>query len=663
MFDEPVERLDLLPALVRYLDHSAQLASIQTALDTVAQAVPDQQQSLDDSFSSFGSTVGPSHPQLTLKPIIQVAQVGEVCLNLAKYIMEEPRGFRRLLQQLVVKLGRSEGAEVELGRVVVIPSFSSLLPFYEHEVTSERWLGGMRDSPKLWSLKKGRLVAISERVKFVSSATYSCPQTSCMWRGEDEAFVKVFTPGQGSVVGKPPECHGCGSPLQEQFSKRDVSERVTGLLLVESSGHTLTAVFRHEEAAMLQLGKNYSIVFTLVHERRGSGRQAILEVCGTEQLQPSALRHLELTEGQLQIPRSVTRLHQACNDPYTFVRILASQIGSVIDAPRFALFQLRLGILLSLATQGARLPLLVVGPDLVLAHRLLRAALQLCPQPIVYSHQVPLSAVMARDANGAHCLQAGQLQRADDGVVYLGQLAALKASVRQEVLSVVEIGATTCPPLPRCPPTQQPLTAALWATAEGSSSVIQKSIKDFVSFCNLFGLVVHPEVDDETIVQHCLFSSYDNLQDSPRVSSEDLAAFLEQVRFRKVSLTESCRSLLTGYFLASRRSRRGSDVPQTALATLLSIAEAHAKLALRHEAVEEDGVAACHFYETSLAAQLGHSLLEPPAFNFSSLAELVGSVAKEEMEMFHRRLIQFVENFAPREKEKVWENEEEGVEE
>ena len=278
MSDELVERLDLLPALVQYLDHSAKLASIQTALEAATQAVPDQQQSLDDSFSSFGSAVGPSHPQLMLKPSIQVAQVGEVCLDLARYIMEEPRGFRRLLQHLVVKLGRSEGAEVELGRVVVIPSFSSLLPFYEHEVTSERWLGGMRDSPKLWSLKKGRLVAISERVKFVSSATYSCPQTSCMWRGEDEAFVKVFTPGQGSVVGKPPECHGCGSPLQEQFSKRDVSERVTGLLLVESSGHTLTAVFRHEEAAMLQLGKNYSIVFTLVHERRGSGRQAILEV-------------------------------------------------------------------------------------------------------------------------------------------------------------------------------------------------------------------------------------------------------------------------------------------------------------------------------------------------------------------------------------------------
>ena len=149
---------------------------------------------LDDSFSSYGSTAGPSHPQLMLKPSIQVAQVGEVCLNLARCIMKEPRGFRRLLQPLVVKLGRSEGTEIEAGQVMVIPSFSNLLPFYEHQVTSERWLGGMRDSPKLWSLKKGRLVTISERGKFVSSATYSCPHTFCMWRGDDEHCLKVLNP-------------------------------------------------------------------------------------------------------------------------------------------------------------------------------------------------------------------------------------------------------------------------------------------------------------------------------------------------------------------------------------------------------------------------------------------------------------------------------------
>ena len=86
--------------------------------------------------------------------------MGEVCLNLVlvKFVIEHPFHFIRLLQHLVVQLGRSEGTDVEMGRVVVLPSFPSLLLFYEHEVTCERWMGGVKDSPKLWCLRKGRLV-------------------------------------------------------------------------------------------------------------------------------------------------------------------------------------------------------------------------------------------------------------------------------------------------------------------------------------------------------------------------------------------------------------------------------------------------------------------------------------------------------------------------
>ena len=62
MNDEPVERLDLLPALVRYLGHSGHLANIKLVLETINLATLHQEQSLNDSFSSFGSTAGPSLP-------------------------------------------------------------------------------------------------------------------------------------------------------------------------------------------------------------------------------------------------------------------------------------------------------------------------------------------------------------------------------------------------------------------------------------------------------------------------------------------------------------------------------------------------------------------------------------------------------------------------
>ena len=164
-------------------------------------------------------------------------------------------------------------------------------------------------------------------------------------------------------------------------------------------------------------------------------------MCGLELQKPAALRHLELTDTLPPLSDSVAKLHQACggssHSPYTFVRILATQIGSGDEAPRFALLQLRLAVLLSLATHGPRLPLLVLGADLVFAHRLLRSALELCPLPSVFSQLIPPSAALYRDQNGVHHLQAGQLQRAEGGVLYLGQLAALKSSVRQQVINYI----------------------------------------------------------------------------------------------------------------------------------------------------------------------------------------------------------------------------------
>ena len=166
--------------------------------------------------------------------------------------------------------------------------------------------------------------------------------------------------------------------------------------------------------------------------------------------------------------------------------------------------------------------------------------------------------------------------------------------------------------------------------------MVSKNVKEIENFCNIFDLVVHVELDDEMVLHHCLFSGYDGLPDSPRVASKDLAAFLEQVRYMEVTISEPCRSLLAGYFLGSRSCRSGSCVLQTALAFLIKMAEARARLALRWEVVEEDRAAACHFYEISLAARFGHSLLELPSFNFSSMAEAFGDAAMEEIQRFYR---------------------------
>ena len=54
-----------------------------------------------------------------------------MCLNLAKFVMVQPFHFNRLLQHLVVRLGRSEGSDAGVYILHFIPIFIFIkkLPF------------------------------------------------------------------------------------------------------------------------------------------------------------------------------------------------------------------------------------------------------------------------------------------------------------------------------------------------------------------------------------------------------------------------------------------------------------------------------------------------------------------------------------------------------
>ena len=269
---ETLSRPDLLPDLVRHLDQSGELAAISAVLATV----PSPDSCFNDSYSSSGSTLATAAPQLVFRPKISVAEVANTNTDLARLAMEEPDSFNRLLQMVILKLARQQEVGLMANQLVVVPRLASLLPFYEHEVTAGRYLGGLRASPRLWSLRRAVLVAISEKVKYVSSAAYRCTWEDCGWGGEESVYVKVFGPVGGGGLPRAQECLGCGAPMEEQIHRRDVSERVTGRVVTATS--SVTAVFRQEEAALLHLGGEYELVFTLVHERDGADRRVMVEV-------------------------------------------------------------------------------------------------------------------------------------------------------------------------------------------------------------------------------------------------------------------------------------------------------------------------------------------------------------------------------------------------
>jgi len=273
---EALSRPDLLPDLVRHLDRSGELAAISAVLA----AVPSPNSTdprFNDSYSSSGSTLAAAAPQIVFRPKISVAEVADTNTDLARLAMEEPASFNRLLQVVILKLARQQEVGLAASQVVVVPRLASLLPFYEHEVTVERCLGGLGASPRLWSLRRAVLVAVSEKVKYVSSAAYRCAGEACGWAGEESVYVKVFGPvGEGGRLPRGQECLGCGAAMEEQFHRRDVSERVTGRVVTATSN--VTAVFRQEEATLLHLGGEYELIFTLVHERDGADRRVMVEI-------------------------------------------------------------------------------------------------------------------------------------------------------------------------------------------------------------------------------------------------------------------------------------------------------------------------------------------------------------------------------------------------
>ena len=324
---------------------------------------------------------------------------------------------------------------------------------------------------------------------------------------------------------------------------------------------------------------------------------------GVEPLLPVLQRQV-VVSGSVQLPSSLATLyHSLAASPWSFVLALALQLAGP-ELPSYSLITLRLALLLSLASSGAeRLHLLASGGDLVLAQRLLRAAQQLSPCPALYSQHSSLQGSVNRDSTGAACLQAGLLQRAQGGVLFLGDIATLKPAVRHYLLRTVETNKVCSPALPHSPGMEQPLTCALWGLAEGSSTSTRTTTQ---GFSDVFGLVLQTDISDTEILQHYLGES-SAASSLPTVPPSDLVSFLGQARHLPVSLSPTCLSTLKNYFVVSRRHRQGCEMAQSALKTLLCLAKCHAKLALRSMAGEVDAVFACYILEQNLMLQTGYS--------------------------------------------------------
>ena len=137
-----------------------------------------------------------------------------------------------------------------------------------------------------------------------------------------------------------------------------------------------------------------------------------------------------------------------------------------------------------------------------------------------------------------------------------------------------------------------------------------------------------------------------------RLHRPELAIFLQQVRYRNLEFQPTAIRLIKSYFLSSRFVRQGNtngvEIPQSALSTLLKLAESHAKLSLHLSVTEDDSWMACYLYEESLAAQYGYShlgVIPTPNIVDGTLGEILGKGNDWKMRQFQEKLNRFIAEF------------------
>ena len=642
----------LISGLVLYLDHTGQLTRISGRLKEEAKALSSSSvhqlsrtsvSSLNDSFNSSSSSVFPNgnHRMFQIQVEINVILMADFHEDLAEMIMTDKKEFLELLQFVIYRFSTTLEEEVvcKPSQIVLTPVISGLAPCSDHEVRCRTELSQV--TPGYLMSATVMVVGLGLTVKYVSSTSYHCTSEDCEEFRDDTEYVKVFSP-----VGESKEhfqCSRCEGRLEEQYRRRDVREVVPGLVTIlgegeGSSSRVVSAVFRGEDGAGLQdqLGQRMLIVFTVETSRSGD---LILEVYSTEPFSPPPSR-----------PSADSKILQLLRNrqwsAWSFVSSLAYVFCENLVPPG-TFMQLRLALLLSLVSgPEERLNVLAVGDEDLIFSQLMSEA-TLAAGGEIYCSNISLSGSLCKGK--LSYLEGGQLHRARDSVLYLGDVTAIRQSARETLVKAVETRTVTSPP-PMA--SSQPLTTALWALASTSSvkpkrdhdsrliSVLS-NILDFSSSMDL--ILVSSDMSEDC--GEILASFYLELtEESNKISMEEITAYLDYVKQVTVNTPEDCKEYLRRYFLASRRVR--PNCPQSAMMTLLKIATSHARLAARNEVLQEDCVFACHFYEDMMTNLTGYSYLghdaKSPVVGDSSLDSLLGTGHEIEMRDFKISLEKFI---------------------
>nr|XP_040023274.1 minichromosome maintenance domain-containing protein 2 [Gasterosteus aculeatus aculeatus]XP_040023275.1 minichromosome maintenance domain-containing protein 2 [Gasterosteus aculeatus aculeatus]XP_040023276.1 minichromosome maintenance domain-containing protein 2 [Gasterosteus aculeatus aculeatus] len=629
---------------------------------------------------------------------VNPSDVIEVDPVLGERVLCDPLGATALFQSvcfLAIKtLSLVEKIHTQ-SQVNVILKLTHLPPFPEYTLDLcgfPRGRGPMRPVSM-----EGLVIAMTRVTKYTQGARFLCVNDECPC-STGFHHIRVHAPGatESATVRNNFSCTICSSPLTEDVKFRVLGDKqLVELIHLKAldalSAHqqsplryqSVTLFLRDELCNSMRIGRLYRVLGIPAHVQQGSGITWSVEANGVQPWEPEH-------------PREVV------GGGSGFWKLSKATAGfrwrfSAIAAHRFALDvappglhnTLKLSLLLSLVQNGVdaretihNLDLLAVTTDTLVLDRLMTYGLSLAGRGVRHQASGEMFASLARDEHGAGTanIHAGSALLATGGICMLGDLGCYKKDRLDAIQSVLE----SCTVSVFVPgkkygedADQQlnfPVHCSFWALTDSTEASRRSGRADGavlgtaemgpvpVQLADAFGLVI--QCRDVGGEQALLAQTIHTLQQAVQpgkplypsyweFSTQDYKELVAHARRLKAELSPGAEKMIHGYYMASRRVRTQSQVVKMSVASvklLISLAEAHCKLCLRTQVLEEDAVIAVLLCENSVTLKHGASaLVIPPDAVFPcDLGSVDGYQRRDEtLDELHQNILRFIYSYAP----------------
>ncbi|XP_041669643.1 minichromosome maintenance domain-containing protein 2 isoform X2 [Cheilinus undulatus] len=622
---------------------------------------------------------------------VNPSDVTEVDAVLGDYVLRNPLKATALFQSvcfLAIKtLSLVEKIHTE-SQVNVILKLTHLPPFPEYML--DLWSFPRGYGPMRPVSMEGLVIAMTRVTKYTQGARFLCINDDCPC-STGFHHIRVHAPGatESATVRNDFSCMVCSSPLKEDVKFRVLGDKqLVELIHVKALDalstlqqgsfrfQSVTLFLRDELCNSMKIGRHYRVLGIPAHVHQWPNVTWSVETNNIQPWEPKSPNKVS--------PRFQELLKATAGFPLRFSAIVAHCFGLHVAPPGLH-NTLKLGLLLSLVQTRAgpndtfnNLDLLVVTTDPLILDRLMTYSLGLARPGVRHQASGEMFASLSRDEHGAGTanIHAGSALLATGGVCMFGDLGGYRKDRLDAIQSVLE-SSTVSVFIPGKKYGEDadeqltfPVQCSFWAITDVSRRS-GKSDSDILGTAELgpvslqladtFGLVIQcRDIGEQALLAQTVHTLQQAVQprkplytSSWEFSTQDYQELIAYAQSLQVQLSPGAEKIIHGYYMASRRVRTQSEGVKMSVASiklLISLAEAHCKLCLRTQVLEEDAMIAVLLCENSVTLKHGASaLVIPPDAAFPCDLRAEDGLHKRDVTLdeLHQNILRFIYTYAP----------------